>query len=112
MEIVFKAKDGKIFNNANECVQYEVELTNKEKEWEAWGWNCEPTNLTSRAIVVKLNTKKAATQFLEKAKFDGDNNVKGIEEGDEGWFFYEELSEKYVNIYPDVLTIFKSIPTF
>lgn len=110
MEVIFKAKDGKMFNSAEECVQYEVELASKEKEWEAWGWNGKSTDITTNAIVVNLPTEKSVTQFLEKAKLDGDNIIKGIEEGNEGWFFYDEDSEQYVSIYPDVLTIFKSIP--
>ena len=37
MEVIFKAKDGTMFNSADACVQYEVELANSAKDWEAWG---------------------------------------------------------------------------
>ena len=111
MEVIFKANDGTMFDSAEECVKYEGMLTNKPKEWEAWGWNGEPTNKTLRAVVVKLTTEDAAEQFLAAADLEGDNNIEGIEAGDEGWFFYDECAEQYFRIGAAIINIFKSIPT-
>jgi hypothetical protein len=109
MEVIFKAKDGTIFYNAEECMKYETILANKEKDWQAWGWDGEPTTKTFHAVVVKLNSEDAAEQFLTAADLDNDGNVEGIEAGDEGWFFYDEGSERYVFIDDTFVNIFRNI---
>ena len=111
MEVIFKAKDGTMFDSAEECVQYELELANKEKDWQAWGWSGEPTDITANAVVVKLNTEDAAAQFLIAADAEGDYDIKGIESGDEGWFFYDEGSDRYVFIDDTFVNIFRNILT-
>ena len=111
MEVIFKAKDGTIFYSAEECVQYELEVMNKAKDWQAWGWDGEPTTKTSHAVVVKLNNEDAAAQFLIAADAEGDYNIKGIEAGDEGWFFYDEGIEQYVFVDDNIINILKNILT-
>lgn len=107
MKIMFKAEDGTMFESAENCVQYEAELANREKEWEAWGWDGDNTDDTADAVVVKLNTVNAAAQFLAQAKLDGDDRINGIEFGDEGWFYYDKNSERYILIDETILCIFR-----
>ena len=109
MEVIFKAKDGTMFDSAEACVQYEATLDYRAKDWEAWGWDGKPTTKTLHAVVVKLNNEDAAAQFLIAADTEGDYNIKGIEAGDEGWFFYNEGSEQYVCIDDIFINIFKTI---
>lgn len=109
MEIIYKAKDGKTFNSAEECTQYENTLTNTVKEWEAWTWNGRRTDNTNEAKVVKLDTKKAAAQFLAKAKLDGDTCVKGIKKNNTGWFIYDGDAKQYVLIPLYYIFLFKCI---
>ena len=110
MEVIFKAKDGTMFNSADACVQYEVELANGAKDWEAWGWDGKRTNNTTSAIVVNLDNERAAAQFLAKADSE-DDDVKGIDEYDQGWYYYDEGESRYIPICEDVVSIFKAIPT-
>lgn len=109
MQIIFKANDGTIFYSAEECVQYELEVMNKPKDWEAWGWDSRPTTTTSDAVVVNLPTMEAAEQFLAAADLEGDYSIKGIEAKDMGWFFYDKSSEQYVFINDTFINIFKNI---
>lgn len=111
MQIIFKANDGTIFYSAEECVQYELEVMNKAKDWEGWNWDGKPTTKTFQAVVVKLSNEDAAEQFLAAADAEGDNNIKGIEVGDEGLFFYDEGSEQYVLVNDIIINIFKNILT-
>ena len=111
MEVIFKAKDGTMFDSAEECVQYEATLDYRAKDWEAWGWDGKPITKTLHAVVVKLNNEDAAAQFLIAADTEGDYNIKGIEAGDEGWFFYDEGIEQYVFVDDTIINIFKNILT-
>ena len=111
MEVIFKAKDGTMFNSAEECVQYEATLAYGAKDWEAWDWDGKPTTKTFQAVMVKLNNEDAAEQFLAAADAEGDNNIEGIEVGDEGWFFYDEGSKQYVFVDDTIINIFKNILT-
>jgi hypothetical protein len=109
MQIIFKANDGTIFYSAEECVQYELELANNAKDWEAWDWECRRTNDTSSAVVVNLDNERAAAQFLAKAKLDEDDRVKGIDEYSQGWYYYDEGASRYIHICEDIVNIFKAI---
>lgn len=109
MEVIFKAKDGKMFRSAEECVQYEAELVDKAKDWTAWNWSGLFTDDTSDAIIVKLDGEDAAAQFLAKAKLDDDDIIDGIKVGDEGWFFYDDNRDGYTQIDGEIIDILKSI---
>ena len=109
MEVIFKAKDGKMFDSAEACVQYEAELVDKAKDWTAWTWSGLFTDDTSEALIVKLNGEDAAAQFLAKARLDDDDNVDGIEVGDEGWFFYDDNRDGYTHIDGAIIHILKTI---
>lgn len=108
MEIIFKSKDGKIFNSVEDCVKHEASLGNRTKDWQAWDYRGEQTNRTDNAILVKLSTKDAAAQFLTAADLYEDN-IEGIGVEDEGWFLYDEYSEKYILIDDIFIDIFKNI---
>lgn len=107
MKIVFKAKDGTMFNSAEACVQYEAELANREKEWEAWGWNGKPTDITTNAVVVNLPTEESVAQFLAKADFEDDGKIEGIDKDSRGWYYYDEGVEKYIGINEDIVRVFQ-----
>lgn len=107
MEVIYKAKDGKMFNSAEECVHYEDTLKCRPNDWEGWNWDGHRTDDTSEAVVVKLNNEDAAEQFLEKAKLDDDDKIDGIEIGDEGWFYYDQNCERYILIDETILCIFR-----
>ena len=106
MEVNFKAKDGTIFDSAEDCVYYEVTLKRRPDDWEGGNWDGDRTNDTSEAVVVKLNTEDAAEQFLAQAKLDEDDKINGIEIGDEGWFYYDQCGERYIQIDETIICIF------
>ena len=109
MEVIFKAKDGTMFDSAEVCVQYELELANNAKDWEAWGWDGKRTNDTTSAVVVNLDNERAAAQFLATADRDDDDKIKGIDEYSQGWYYYDEGASRYINICEDIVNIFKAI---
>ena len=109
MEIIFKAKDGTMFDSAEACVRYETELASGTKEWTAWGWGGTPTNKTHDAVVVNLATERAAAQFLGQGTLENDDGLKGIDTYSQGWYCWDENSHQYYYLDDDILSILKSI---
>lgn len=109
MKIMFRANDGTMFSSAEECVQYEAKLANNPKDWEAWNWSGDSTDITTNAVVVNLPTEKSVAQFLAKADFEDDDKIEGIDKDSRGWYYYDEGVEKYIGINEEIINIFKSI---
>jgi hypothetical protein len=109
MEIIFKAKDGTMFDSAEACVRYETELASDTKEWTAWDWGGTPTDKTTNAIVVNLATERAAAQFLGQVTLENDDSIKGIDTYSQGWYYWDEYNDQYSYLDDDILSILKSI---
>jgi hypothetical protein len=109
MEIIFKAKDGTMFDSAEACVRYETKLASGTKEWTAWTWGGTPTNKTDAAVVVNLATERAAAQFLEQATRENDDSIKGIDTYSQGWYYWDEDNHQYYYLDDDILSILKSV---
>lgn len=90
MEIVFKAKDGTLFVSVKECVEYERRMAGVPRRWKGWDWQGNPTNDTSDALMVYFCDDEASVQFIADAKLNADDDVDGFEEGESGWYYWDE----------------------
>ncbi len=93
MQIIYRAFDGKEFDNELACQHHELHLhqgiimlnTNNERVYE-----------TSRAFLVWLKDEEANLAFHAMARAEGDNDVNSIYEGeDHGLFYWDEGYGQY-----------------
>lgn len=96
MEVVFKAKDGTLFVSAQECVLYEQRMAEGPRKWRGWDWEAKPTNNTTQAIMVFFRDGEASAQFIADAKLYADDDIDGFEEGDTGWYYWDEGEKAYL----------------
>lgn len=95
MEVVFKAKDGTLFVSAQECVLYEQRMAEAPRKWKGWEWNSDPTNNTAATAMVYFCDDEASAQFIADARLNADEDIDGIEEGDAGWYYWDEGEDVY-----------------
>ena len=93
MQIIYRAIDGKEFDNEADCCYHESEIAdnvimlnrNNERVYE-----------TSRAYLVWLKDEDANLAFHTMARCEGDNAVSSITEGEVwGLFYWDEGLEEY-----------------
>ena len=100
MQIIYRAIDGKEFNNEADCCYHESEIAdgvimlnrNNKRVYE-----------TSNAFLVWLKDENANLAFHAMARAEGDDAVKSITEGEDwGLYYWDEGLEEYRWIDPDM----------
>lgn len=107
MEVVFKAKDGTLFASAQECVLYEQRMAESPRKWKGWDWAGNPAKDTTDTIMVYFCDDEASAQFIADAKLNADEDIDGIEEGDSGWFYWDEGEGVYRFLDPPFIDIIR-----
>ena len=107
MEVLFKAKDGTLFISAQECAEHELRMMGMSRKWKGWEWNKNPTNKTTEAVMVYFCDDEASAQFIADAKLNADEGIDGIEEGDSGWFYWDEGEGVYRFLDPSFIDIIR-----
>ena len=100
MQIIYRAIDGKEFDNELACQHHELHLQqdiimlNRENK---------RVNETPQAFLVWLKDENANLAFHAMARAEGDDAVKSITEGEDyGLFYWDEGLEEYRWIDPDM----------
>ena len=100
MQIIYRAIDGKEFDNEADCCYHESEIADNvimlnrdnKRVYE-----------TSKAFLVWLRDEDANLAFHAMARAEGDDAVKSITEGEDyGLFYWDEGLEEYRWIDPDM----------
>lgn len=100
MQIIYRAIDGKEFDNELACQHHELHLQdnvimlnrNNQRVYE-----------TSKAFLVWLRDEDANLAFHAMARAEGDDAVKSITEGEDyGLYYWDEGLEEYRWIDPDM----------
>lgn len=101
MEVIYRAFDGKEFDTVTECSIYE-EQNRKLKMWFTDG----KTNLTDKALVVKLDDENATRAFVDKCENENSYH-DGIEfdeyTADTGLFVWDTNRDEYFGIDSEAL---------
>ena len=101
MQIIYRAIDGKEFDNELACQHHELHLRdnvimlnrNNERVFE-----------TSRAFLVWLRDEDANLAFHAMARAEGDDAVKSITEGEDyGLYYWDEGLEEYRWLDPEMV---------
>ena len=100
MQIIYRAIDGKEFDNEADCCYHEHELKDGIIMLDRYG---NPTNETCNALFVWLRDEEANVAFHAMARAQGDGLVSSITEGEDyGLFYWDEGYEEYRWIDPDM----------
>ena len=100
MEIIYRAVDGKEFDNEADCCYHESVLNDSIIMLNR---NNERTNMTSNAYLVWLRDENANLAFHAMAEMEHDDAVKSITKGEDyGLFYWDEGLEEYRWIDPDM----------
>lgn len=89
MEILYKTKDGEIFTDKKQAQEHEATLG----KFDMIGFSGRPCATTEEATVVILYDACSADAFLALAEKQKDDDVFGIEPGDEGVFLWERTGD-------------------
>lgn len=93
MEIIYKAFDGKEFNNEKDCLNYE--RINGIKAIPMWNCDGNRVHETCKAKIVFLKDEASTEIFLNAAKASNDEDCCGIDEYDTGLFCWNESESRY-----------------
>jgi hypothetical protein len=101
MQIIYRAMDGKEFDNQLDCQHHELHL---QQRIVMLNHNGEQVHETSRAYLVWLKDVEANLAFHAMARAENDNFVKSIIEGEDyGLFYWDEGYDEYRWIDPDMV---------
>lgn len=104
MEILYKAKDGKIFENEWECEEYELALDRKERAddliWVNKECNRIPITHDFDAVFGFVCLSAAAVNFMKDLLYDEGLRYKNFDVNEPCWY-YEE-NDCFVPIYEKV----------
>ena len=108
MKQVWKTLDGELFEDSLDAQRHEEEI---KQQVRMWNRKHDKTEDTTEAIVVHLSGKTAAKIFLamidENPDEMGDASEScGIQEEDDGWFYWDDCAEHYRWIDDDIVDIF------
>jgi hypothetical protein len=113
MTIIYRAFDGKEFDNEADCCYHEHTLYSAYTAWDRTGRQLEVGETTEHAYVVHLHDDHSARAFIEAAKNCGDTSMTGICEGDMGFYRWNEWDERYEwvdeEVYRFVIKIIDSV---
>ena len=94
MQIIYRAFNGKEFDNEADCCYYESTITNYVM-WDRLGKEVYDKTRTEKAFVLYLPEENSARAFLEMAKATGDTGCKGLDVDCRGLFLWDEWNEEY-----------------
>ena len=94
MQIIYRAFDGKEFDNEADCCYYES-TTSEYVMWDRNGKEVYDKTETEKAFVLYLPEENSARAFLEMAKATGDTGCNGLDLDCRGLFFWDEWNEEY-----------------
>ena len=101
MQIIYRARDGKDFDNELDCLKHENDISNTVIMLNR---NGEVVTETSRAYLVWLKDENANLAFHAMARDEGDDAVKSITEGEDyGLYYWDEGYECYRWVDPDMV---------
>ena len=94
MQIIYRAFDGKEFDNEADCCYYESTTSNYVM-WDRLGKEVYDKTQTEKAFALYLPEENSARVFLEMAKTTGDTGCKGLDVDCRGLFLWDEWNEEY-----------------
>ena len=101
MQIIYRAIDGKEFDNELACEHHELHL---QQDVIMLNRNNKRVYETSKAFLVWLRDEDANLAFHAMARGEGDDAVKSITEGEDyGLFYWDEGYEEYRWIDTDMV---------
>ena len=101
MKIIYRARDGKDFDNELDCLKHENDISNTVIMLNR---NNEVVDRTSRAFLVWLKDENANLAFHAMARDEGDDAVKSITEGEDyGLYYWDEGYECYRWVDTDMI---------
>ena len=101
MQIIYRAIDGKEFDNEADCCYHEHELKDGIIMLDREG---NPTTETCKALFVWLRDEDANLAFHAMARAEGDDAVKSITEGEDwGLYYWEEGYDEYRWVDKEIL---------
>ena len=101
MQIIYRAIDGKEFDNEADCCYHESELRDNVVMLNR---NNQRVYETSKAFLVWLRDEDANLAFHAMARAEGDDAVKSITEGEDyGLFYWDEGLDEYRWIDTDMV---------
>ena len=93
MQIIYRAIDGKEFDNELECQHHELHL---QQDVIMFNRCNQRVYETSKAFLVWLRDEDANLAFHAMARAEGDDAVKSITEGEDfGLYYWDEGLEEY-----------------
>ena len=101
MKIIYRARDGKDFDNELDCLKHENDISNTVIMLNR---NNEVVDRTSRAFLVWLKNESANLAFHAMARDEGDDAAKSITEGEDyGLYYWDEGYECYRWVDTDMI---------
>lgn len=94
MQIIYRAFDGKEFDNEADCCYHESS-TSEYVMWDRSGKEVYDKTQTEKAFVLYLPEENSARAFLEMAKATGDTGCVGLDVDCRGLFLWDEWNEEY-----------------
>ena len=106
---VWQTIDGRLFREGADAEAHEREVAEQVSMWNEY---CEPTSNPGDAMVVHLVGDEAADLFFDICRAN-ECMVPDTQEmcsGDEGWWFWSEIKERYVPLTNEEIARFKRMP--
>lgn len=103
MKRVWQTVDGKVFTDQLDAAKHEEEIL---QGITMWGWDGNHTEECGNAMIIRLIGENAARNF--KSFNNNDSNSMPISDGeicdgDEGIWFWDEYSERYIPVEPKAI---------
>lgn len=106
---VWQTMDGRIFREGADAEAHEREIAEQVNMWDG---NCKPTTDANCAMVIFLVGKEAADLFFDicRASECMIPDPQEMCSGDEGWWFWSEIEDRYVALTNEEIARFKRMP--
>jgi hypothetical protein len=105
MRIVYVAFDGTEFNREEECREYEETL---KSTFVMWNREALVTTNPDFAVFVLLKSEGAGAAFIKACEAQGTYSA-GIQEGDIGFFYWDEWNDEYRYLEKPLLDAIETI---
>lgn len=105
MRIVYVAFDGTEFNREEDCREYEESLKSTFVMWDRKGI---VTENPDHAMFLLLKSEGAGAAFIKACEAQGTYST-GIQEGDIGFFYWDEWNEEYRYLEKPLLDAIETI---
>ena len=105
MEIIYRAFDGTEFRTKDSCAQYERNNAGL-KGVHMWNVCGKSVDESHNAYFLHLDDEEeSAKAFIAMSESD-DGYYDGIEDGDTGWYYWDDYNERYVFMEGDIIRAF------